>query len=73
VHTVVEQLVWAHKHGPAEARTVATEFFLTHSSVIRVWCGGLACFIDGCEWREFLALKYNTLKFDDALHLVVRS
>ena len=28
VDTAVEQLVWAHNHGLAEARTVATEYFV---------------------------------------------
>ena len=36
VHTVVEQLVWAHKRGPAEARTVATEYFVAHVRAVRV-------------------------------------
>jgi hypothetical protein len=36
VHTVVEQLVWAHKHGPEEARAVATEFFVAHGRGVRV-------------------------------------
>jgi hypothetical protein len=36
VHTVVEQLVWAHKHGPAEARVVATEFFAANGRAVRV-------------------------------------
>jgi hypothetical protein len=53
VHKVVEQLVWVHKDGPAEARTVATEFLLTHSSVIRVCCCRLACFIDDVSGGRF--------------------
>jgi len=57
VHKVVEQLVWVHNDGPAEARTVATEFLATHSSVIRVCCCRLACFIDDVSGGEFLALK----------------
>ena len=36
VHTVVEQLVWAHKCGPAEARAVATDFFVAHGRGVRV-------------------------------------
>jgi hypothetical protein len=36
VHTVVEQLVWAHKRGPAEAQAVATEFFVAHGRAVRV-------------------------------------
>ena len=36
VHTVVEQLVWAHKCGPAEARAVAAEFFVAHVRAVRV-------------------------------------
>ena len=35
VHTVVEQLLWAHKRGPAEARAVATEFFAAHGRDVR--------------------------------------
>jgi hypothetical protein len=36
VHTVVEQLVWAHKRGPAEARAVATDFLVAHVRAVRV-------------------------------------
>jgi hypothetical protein len=36
VKTAVEQLVWAHNHGPAEARTVATEYFVRNGRRIRV-------------------------------------
>ena len=36
MHTVVEQLVWAHKRGPAEARTIATEYFVAHVRAVRV-------------------------------------
>jgi hypothetical protein len=36
VHTVVEQLVWAHKRGPAEARAVATEYFVANARAVRV-------------------------------------
>jgi hypothetical protein len=36
VHTVVEQLVWAHKHGPAEARAIATEYFVANARAVRV-------------------------------------
>ena len=36
VHTVVEQLVWAHKCGPAEARAVATDFFVANGRGVRV-------------------------------------
>ena len=32
----VEQLVWAHNHGPVEARTVATEYFVRNGRRIRV-------------------------------------
>ena len=35
VHTVTEQLVWAHMHGPAEARAVATEYFVAHGRAVR--------------------------------------
>ena len=36
VHTVVEQLVWAHTRGPAEARAIATEFFAAHGRAVQV-------------------------------------
>ena len=36
VNTAVEQLVWAHNHGPAEARTVATEYFVGNGRRIQV-------------------------------------
>jgi hypothetical protein len=36
VYTAVEDLVWAHLCGPAEARTVATEFFVRNVRRIQV-------------------------------------
>jgi DNA-binding beta-propeller fold protein YncE len=36
VDTAVEQLVWAHTDGPAEARTVATEYMVRNGRRIRV-------------------------------------
>jgi hypothetical protein len=36
VNTAIEQLVWAHSDGPAEARTVANDYFLDHCRRIRV-------------------------------------
>jgi hypothetical protein len=36
VDTAVEQLVWAHNHGPAEARTLAAEFFVRNVRRIQV-------------------------------------
>jgi hypothetical protein len=38
VHTVVKQLVWAHKRGPgpAEARAIATEYFVAHGRAVQV-------------------------------------
>ena len=36
VHTAIKQLVWAHTHGPAEARTVATDYFVRNGSRIKV-------------------------------------
>jgi hypothetical protein len=36
VHIVLEQLVWAHKRGPAEARAIATEYFVAHVRAVRV-------------------------------------
>jgi hypothetical protein len=36
VDTAVEALVWAHSDGPAEARTVATEYFVENGRRIRV-------------------------------------
>ncbi len=40
VETAVEQLVWAHNHGPAEARTVATEYFVRNGRRVQV---GVMC------------------------------
>ena len=36
VNTAIEQLVWAHSDGPAEARKVATEYFVRNGRRIRV-------------------------------------
>ena len=36
VHTAIEQLVWAHTHGPAEARTMTTDYFVRNGGRIRV-------------------------------------
>jgi hypothetical protein len=36
VSTAIEQLVWAHSDGPAEARKVGTEFFVRNCRRIRV-------------------------------------
>jgi len=36
VNTAIEQLVWAHSDGPAEARTVATGYFVRNGRRIRV-------------------------------------
>jgi hypothetical protein len=36
VDTAVEALVWAHLFGPAEARKVATEFFVRNGRRIEV-------------------------------------
>jgi hypothetical protein len=36
VNTAIEQLVWAHSDGPAEARKVATEYFVRNCRRIRV-------------------------------------
>jgi hypothetical protein len=36
VDTAVEALVWAHSDGPAEARTVTTEYFVRNFRRIRV-------------------------------------
>ena len=41
VHTAIEQLVWAHTHGPAEARTMATDYFVRNGNRIKV----LPCYI----------------------------
>ena len=35
-NTAVEALVWAHIDGPAEARTVATEYFVRNGRRIQV-------------------------------------
>ena len=34
-HVAVKQLVWAHSNGPAQVRTVATEYFVRHWRRIR--------------------------------------
>jgi hypothetical protein len=36
VDTAVEELVWAHLFGPAEARSVATEYFVRNAGRIQV-------------------------------------
>ena len=36
VHTVVEQLVWAHKSGPAEAREIAKGNCVAHVRDVQV-------------------------------------
>jgi hypothetical protein len=36
VNTAVEQLMLAHNHGPAEARTVATEYYVRNGRCIQV-------------------------------------
>jgi ubiquitin len=36
VDTVIEELVWAHLFGPAEARKVATEYFVRNGLRIQV-------------------------------------
>jgi hypothetical protein len=36
VDTAVEALVWAHLFGPAEARKVATEYFIRNGRRIQV-------------------------------------
>jgi hypothetical protein len=36
VDTVIEALVWAHLFGPAEARKVATEYFVRNGRRIQV-------------------------------------
>jgi hypothetical protein len=43
VDTAVEQLVWAHNHGPAEARTVATEYFVRNG--LRIQVGALCEYV----------------------------
>ena len=34
MHTAVEQLVWAHKRGPAEMRAIAMEFILASDALL---------------------------------------
>ena len=41
LHTVVEQLVWAHMRGPGEARAVAAEISAAH-------CHRSACNLGAC-------------------------
>jgi hypothetical protein len=60
VHTAVEQLVWAQARGPAEARAIATEFFVANSRAIRVrvcGCGAVRC---GRKGRAMFALGQRT-------------
>ena len=56
VATAVEELVWAHQEGPAEAREMATDFFVRKWKAIRVRaCGGcdddVVGRFDGGLWR----------------------
>ena len=44
VGTAMEALVWAHREGPEEARRVATEYVVAHSTVIKVCCFHLGGF-----------------------------
>jgi len=48
VATAVEELVWAHQEGPAEAREMATEFFVRNCKAIRVRAWGLGVMM---MWR----------------------
>jgi hypothetical protein len=36
VHTAVEQMVWAHKRGPEEARSIGISYALQHLEEIQV-------------------------------------
>jgi hypothetical protein len=36
VHTAMEHLVWAHKHGPEEARKIAMTYVVQHYKAIQV-------------------------------------
>jgi hypothetical protein len=36
VHTAIEHLVWAHKHGPEEARRLAMAYVVQHIRAIQV-------------------------------------
>jgi hypothetical protein len=36
VHTAIEHLVWAHKHGPEEARRLAMAYVVQHIKTIQV-------------------------------------
>ena len=36
VHTAIEHLVWAHKHGPEEARGLAMAYVVQHYKAIQV-------------------------------------
>jgi hypothetical protein len=36
VHTAIEHLVWAHKHGPEEARGLAMAYVVRHIKTIQV-------------------------------------
>jgi hypothetical protein len=52
VDTAVEELVWAHLFGPAEARAVATEYFVRNGRRIKVGsirdCSFCSMYIEGC-------------------------
>ena len=59
VATAVEELVWAHQEGPAEAREMATDFFVRNRKAIRVRvCDGcdddVVGRFDGALWRAFV-------------------
>ena len=36
MHTAIEHLVWAHKHGPEEARGLAMAYVVQHIKTIQV-------------------------------------
>ena len=56
VHTAIEQLVWAHTHGPAEARIMTTEYLVCNGRRIRV--------------RSFLLFAFNPRSKHDCLFCV---
>jgi hypothetical protein len=63
VNTAIEALVWAHIDGPAEARKVATEYFVRNGRRIRV---GPICILSPlCSHFHFVLRQYHVHKNHD--------
>ena len=58
VATAVEELVWAHQEGPAEAREMATDFFVRNRKAIRVraWRRVRLCWCRSGGWGVVVLL-----------------